>query len=432
MVARGSRGRGYSFESAKPWECPGFGRGILHDRRRARYAVRCLNRIQQKSQHIPALRVGELERGPQELTDDNRTDTELDQPPRPELWIFIDANVLISLLSARQSTELDALDLLASARNARLLTTDITRIEVSKNLAEADCEAVSPLINGRTRERVRQMMKVALPPVDLRTLYLEAYQRHKKAVEITTPGKDWECWDTGGIQVIDIFSQYGEKRGLFSDRTKKHQFADAIVFEQIKRKATSDTPVLIYSRDKDFKATAQETENVDYVDNWTDLLIFLEMHQDIPEVQGFIEENRDFIVRTVAEKLDHPRREYPDEIQPTTIDYITQVHVEPGASMRYDDRILVSGKVTIFAQLPLEVPFSYAKKWANEDAFEPLDVDGQLECYNAVCGIYVWAMLSEYENGIWSALMEMGTVTGQYTFTTLEWSVSEKKVIKRG
>ena len=366
------------------------------------------------------------------MTDDNKTDTELDQPPGPELWIFVDANVLLSMLSDKESRALDALDLLASARNARLLTTDITRIEVSKNLAEADCKVISPLLNDRSRERVRQMMKVSLPRVDLPILYLEAYQRHKKAVEITTSGKNWECLDTDGIQILDIFSQYGEKRGLFSDRTKKHQFADAIVFEQIKRKATSDTPVLIYSKDKDFEAAAQETENVDYANNWTDLLNLLEMHQDIPDVQGFIEENRDFIVKTVAAKLDHPRREYPDEIQPTTIDYITKVDVEPGASMRYDDRILVSGKVTIFAQLPLEVPFSYAKKWANEDAFEPLDVDGQLECYNAVCGIYVWAMLTEYENGIWSALMETGTVTGVHTFTTLEWSVSARKVIKRG
>ena len=72
--------------------------------------------------------------------------------------------------------------------------------------------------------------------------------------------------------------------------------------------------------------------------------------------------------------------------KPTTIDYITQVVVEPGPSMRYDDRILVSGKVTIFAEVPLEVPFSYAEKWANEDAFEPLDVDGQLECYTRYAG----------------------------------------------
>ena len=311
------------------------------------------------------------------MTDDNKTDTDLDQPPCPDIWIFIDANVLISMFSAKQSKKLDALDLLASARNARLLITEITRIEVAKNLAEADCRVISPLGDHRFRESVRQITKVSLPPVDMPTLYLEAYRRHKKAVEIGTSGHNWECLNIGGIQILDIFSQYGEKHGLFSEGTKKHQFADAIVFEQIKRKASSDTPLLIYSRDKDFEAAAQKTENVNYANEWTDLLNLLEMHQDIPDVQGFIEENRDFIVRTVTEKLDHPSKEYPNGFQPTTIDYITQVDVELGASMRYDDRILVSGKVTIFAQLPLEVPFSYAKKWANEDAFEPLDVGGQ-------------------------------------------------------
>ena len=366
------------------------------------------------------------------MTEDNKTDTELDQPARPELCIFIDANVLFSTFSAKESKQLDALDLLASARNAQLLTTDITRIEVAKNLAEADCKVISPIENDRFRELVMNMMNVHLPSVEIPALHLKAYQEYKKAVETETSGENWECLDMDGIQILDIFSQYGEKRGLFSEQTKKYQFADVIVFEQIKRKATSDTPVLIYSRDKDFDAAAQETANVNYVQNWTDLLNLLGMHQDIPDVQGFIKENTNFIVRIVAEKLDHPTSEYPDGIRPTTIDYITKVDVEPGASMRYDDRILVSGKVTIFAQLPLEVPLYYAKKWANEDAFEPLDVDGQLECYNAVCGIYVSAMLNEYDNDIWSGLMEIGTVAGVYAFATLEWSVSERKVIKRG
>ena len=276
------------------------------------------------------------------------------------------------------------------------------------------------------------MMKVSLPQVDLPTLYLETYQRHKKAVEIATSRENWECLDTGGIQPLDIFSQYGEKRGLFSEQTKKHQFADAIVFEKIKRKATSDTPVLIYSKDKDFEVAAKETENVDHIDNWTDLLNFLEMHQDISDVEGFIQENRDFIVKTVAARLDRPRREYPDGFEPTTMDYIAQVDVERGASMRYGDKILVSGNVTIRADLPLDVPFSYANKWASEDAVGLLDVDGQLECNKVVCRIHVLAMLSEYENGIWVGLLEMTTVAGGYAFATVEWSVSERKVLKRG
>ena len=379
-----------------------------------------------------ALRVGKLERGPQQLTDDSKTETEFDQPRRPELCIFIDANVLLSALSAKESRQLDALELLASARNAKLLTTDITRIEVAKNLAEADCKVILPIRNDRFRELVMNVTNVKLPSVEIPALHLKAFQEYKKAVETETSGQNWECLDMDGIQILDIFAQYGEKRGLFCEQTKKHQFADAIVFEQIKRKASSNTPVLIYSKDKDFDSPAQATENVDYVQNWTDLLSLLGMHQNIQDVQGFIEENTNLIVKIVAEKLDHPISEYRDGIRPMTIDYITKVDFEPGVSMRYDDRILVSGKVNISAQLPLDVPFSYAKKWANEDALEPLNVDGRLECYNAVCGIYVSAMLNEYDNDIWSGPMEISTVTGVYAFVTLEWSVSERKVITRG
>ena len=36
------------------------------------------------------------------------------------------------------------------------------------------------------------------------------------------------------------------------DQTKRSQFADAVVFEQLKRTATSDVPIVIFLRDKGF------------------------------------------------------------------------------------------------------------------------------------------------------------------------------------
>ena len=86
------------------------------------------------------------------------------------------------------------------------------------------------------------MMNVHLPSVEIPALHLKAYQEYKKAVETETSGENWECLDMDGIQILDIFSQYGEKRGLFSEQTKKYQFADAIVFlitTQAKRNLSS-------------------------------------------------------------------------------------------------------------------------------------------------------------------------------------------------
>ena len=131
-------------------------------------------------------------RGPQELTSETEKTEELEEFSRTILSIFVDANVLIPMFLRKDDTEFEILEVLSEAGKARLLTTDVTRIEVAKNLAEKDCEIISPIEKEAFRDRVKKMLDIPLSNIDMRRLYLQAYQRHLEDIEEKTTGRNWE------------------------------------------------------------------------------------------------------------------------------------------------------------------------------------------------------------------------------------------------
>ena len=177
-------------------------------------------------------------------------------------------------------------------------------------------------------------------------------------IEGLTSGGNWECLKSDGSALTDVFLQYGEKRGLFSGETKKHQFADAIVFELLKREATAEMPVFIYSRDKDFEGVAIETENFQYANSLGDLfsLCGFLMDRNVPEVERLIVSYRDTIVKSVSKWFDQSMKRsiemFGERFRARTLEYITQVNEKLNGSVRFGNHILVFWKVIIRAQLP--------------------------------------------------------------------------------
>ena len=67
------------------------------------------------------------------------------------------------------------------------------------------------------------------------------------------------------------------------DQTKRSQFADAVVSEQLKRTATSDVPIVIFSRDKNFATVANNTPNTEFASELPELLELLGMKDNVDE-----------------------------------------------------------------------------------------------------------------------------------------------------
>ena len=364
---------------------------------------------------------------------------EQEQRLRPRFSIFVDANILIPMFAKRDGADLEILNVLSEVGKARLLTADITRIEVAKNLAEKDCEIIGPIGGVKFRERMKKMLNIPLPKVDMRELFLQAYGRHTENVECKTSGDRWDCLKSDEVVLSGIFLQYGEKRGVFSEETKKQQFADAVVFELLKNEAADDMPVFIYSRDKDFEKVARETDNFEYASSLSDLLklLRLEMDDDVHEAEGLIEGYKDDIVKWISETFDRVSEHYIEVIgrgyQTKTLDYIRRVDVESYGSIRCEDHVLVSGKITLRARLPPECPVTYMHRW---EADEVINAKEWRETADVICEVNVLAKMRDWGNlGIvrgdgrkvldGTLHIEIQTEPGGYTIMVATWPKRE-------
>ena len=223
-------------------------------------------------------------------------------------------------------------------------------------------------------------MNIRLSALDMGTLYLDVYNRRMEEVQTKTTDHPWECLDTSDTDLQEIFSQYGKKRGLFSDGTKKHQFADAIVFERLKRTATPDAPVYIYSKDNDFIVAARDTPIIEHARSWNDLLQLLGTDQGIDEVKGLIEVYGTTIVRTVSETID---KRFKNRLPPSKINalnYISSAESKSGVRFRYEHYIVVSGTVLVTYRFPAPLPVPFGTAWeVSWEEGETLYTENELE-----------------------------------------------------
>ena len=357
---------------------------------------------------------------------------ESDELLRPRIGIFVDANHLFSMFSEENNWCLEMLDLVSQAGNAVLLISEITRFEVAKNLAERDCKEILPVNKNRFRRVVNEMLNVQLQQVDMTELYLQAYSRYLELIEKGTSWGRWECLELSGIDLLDIFAQYGSKKGLFADETKKHQFADAVVFEQLKRKADASMPVFIFSRDKDFEGVARESENIKLAKTWEDLFQLLGMSHDVPEAVDLFNRHRDVIIKEIADWFDKTSAKDGDEYQTNTLDYIIDVDVKQGGGIRFGEDILVSGQIDLRAQLPLECPISYMRRWETNGFVE---LEDTMDVAEVVCEIYLLALIydlrqefgREIKDGkqMLDGLLELENIGFGYKFKQIKWIVGE-------
>ena len=380
-----------------------------------------------------------------ELTPKVPSTTGNDQPLRPRFGIFVDANILLSVFRGRHSdgfdvlnTELEVLRLISGAASISLFTSEVTRIEAAKNLAENDCELIACVVDPKFRNTVNEMIGVHLPDANTKELYQEAYKRHLGAIETATSGKNWECLKFSNTHLEDIFLQYGQKQGLFADHTKKHQFADAVVFEQIKREATADSPVVIYSRDKDFVQVGREIENIEYAGSLPDLVKLFGMDHKVPEVNGLIEGHSNLIIDNISKRLDTFCfcESHAGKPEPRQFGNICSVEVKQGANIRFANDIIVSGRVTIEAQLSrqclsTECPLDYVRGWK---IIEPIQVEETRNNIDAVFEIEVTAVMHEDDSAgvgcdkgektLHGTLFSM-TEGGDYGIMDAEWNVNK-------
>ena len=378
----------------------------------------------------------------QKLTRKTESTTEMDRPLRPRLGIFVDANVLFSIYRGKANYTFEILHVISVEMNVSLFTSEVTRIEAAKNLVEDKCKRLAPVENQEFRKLAKEMIDVHIPDIDMCELYQRTYKRHRQEIEAATSRGRWECLEHTNIQLMDIFSQYGLKQGLFADQTKKYQFADAIVFEQIKRRASTDFPIFIFSRDKDFEKVCRETENIKHAASLPVLFELLGIDDKVPESEGLIEGHRELIIEDISESLDTFCETHGGELGPRKLGCNPTSVVDQGKSIRFENKIVVLGKVMVRAQLSRvcfssKCPLVYKNGWQRDESPQATDAP---ETINAKCEIMVTALM--YDDGPEGVIRDKvekilyGKLLseieqGGYRIMRAEWKVSNKSESSR-
>ena len=378
----------------------------------------------------------------QKLTKKAESTTEMDRPLRPRLGIFVDANVLFSIYKGKANYTFELLHVISVEMNLSLFTSEVTRTEAAKNLAEDKCKRLAPVENQEFRKLAKEMIDIHIPDIDMSNLYQQTYCRCLQEIEADTSGGNWECLGFSNIQFMDIFSQYGQKQGLFTEQTKKHQFADSVVFEQIKRRASTDFPIFIYSGDKDFEKVCRETENIKHAASLPDLFELLGIDDKVPEAEGLIEGHKELLIKDISERLDTFCEIHTGELGPTKLGYIRKTHVHQGKSIRFENRIVVPGKVAVIARLSRECLSSNCP-WVNNRGWQPVEPPQAMDASDTVdakCEINVTALM--YDDGPEGVIRDKvekilyGKLLseieqGGYRIMRAEWKVSNKSESSR-
>ena len=272
---------------------------------------------------------------------------------KPKFRIFVDTNVLISEFFAGNEFQLEKLILVSKVSGSKLLTTTITQFEFAKNAATNVYEKISCIEDEYSRKLIYDITKMKLPELNKGDIYRQKYEDFHKMIVSKTSRKPWNCLDSNNVDLNLVFSKYGRREGIFEEGAKKNQFADAIVFEQIKNQQSDNVPIVIFSKDKDFKLASSKEENIEHVESWENLLGYLEIEDQVPKMQDFLESQEKMIVDMFIELMD---ANSPDDYELIMTDYIRSVDVKQGPSMKSEQTIYISGIV----EIKVELPFGYA------------------------------------------------------------------------
>jgi hypothetical protein len=166
-----------------------------------------------------------------------------DRPRR----VFLDANVVIRAGKPPGGPLIPRVADLVDAGYIKVVTTDLTKIEIAKNHGANDFEVIGDLTRRRVRDLADEILAVKLPeisPVELQQRLIEKYHA---AVEQMFSSLRAETLSIDSVKPSVVFDAYARRTGLFGDDAKKDQFPDAFIFEALKATVTKSDPLTIVS-----------------------------------------------------------------------------------------------------------------------------------------------------------------------------------------
>ncbi|MCK1296059.1 PIN domain-containing protein [Bradyrhizobium sp. 30] len=218
--------------------------------------------------------------------------------------VFLDANVVIRAGKPPGGPLIPRVADLVDAGYIKVVTTDLTKMEIAKKHAANDFEVIGDLTKRRVRDLADEILAVKLPEISPAELHRKLIEKYHAGVESMFTSLRAETLSIDSVKPSVVFDAYARRTGLFGDDAKKDQFPDAFIFEALKAAATKSDPLTIVSDDKDFAAVIKNAEHITGLRSIAHLFAKLGLTiEAAPDVNDFVDDNRDAIVGIVHEEL---------------------------------------------------------------------------------------------------------------------------------
>jgi hypothetical protein len=286
--------------------------------------------------------------------------------------IFLDANVVIRARKPPGGVLISRIADLVDAGYVKVVTTDLTKVEIAKKHAGNDFEVMSSLTKRRVRDLADEILGVKLPGVSPGELHQKLLEKYQASVEEMFRSLRAETLSIDSVKPSIVFDAYARKTGLFDDDAKKAQFPDAFIFEVLRAATTKGDPLTIVSDDKDFAAAIKDAEHITRLKSIADLFAELGLTiEAAPDVEDFVENNLDEIVATVHNELNQWGLQVSDvddaEIDESTVENVKFIDFRTFRTAGEGKDILVVGRIEMDVKVSYHHPDWDTATYDSED-----------------------------------------------------------------
>jgi len=307
--------------------------------------------------------------------------------PNSPKKVFIDANVLIQTGKPPGGPIFDRILDLVEAGFIEVLTTDLTKAEVAKKYAQNDYDVIKEIGRPHFRKIASVIEGVELPEVTKAEIKEKLRNKYVDETEAMFRNLNAKELSIDSVAPTNVFTDYTNETGFFSGEVKKDQFPDAFIFECLNKEASSDTPVIIISNDGDFQVPCISQEHITILKTIPDLFKNLGLVVEAPDIEGFLEEHQEEVVKMVDGELSNWALQAIDvedgETDETTVKNVCFTQLMSFGQGAEGKGILVVGKIEITADATYTHPSWDTAIYDSEDKvlipFESVNGETEIE-----------------------------------------------------
>lgn len=218
--------------------------------------------------------------------------------------LFVDANIWITWGQGFAKAEATTLTELINHGLVKLVSTDLTMMEIAKRFRNNDIAALEPLLKADLKHAAHQYLQLEVPGFDRDKLRASIFDHHLASVKSAMFSRfQAEIQSIDNVRPSCILEQYTQGTGLFGPSGKKDQFPDAFIFAAVSGDVSGEKPLIVWSQDGDFASACEKAEHITRVTSMPQLLDTLGIKREGDAIQELFDSQPELFLTALHEEL---------------------------------------------------------------------------------------------------------------------------------